>query len=239
MSFAPPLPADKKFVALGAPMGTAGGGSRLATGTFTSSPRPASLALVQAGTISPELHRAVAKRIAKFTSRIFGIDVEEVRGAGWEAAARALMTYDPAKTRRSVETYVCSRVWWAMQDACRRLGPVSRYDFRERKGLTTPYDRKTSAPRPLVPVSLDVPAAEGSELTLLDLDPQPDFADDLCQHLDVGRAIARLIPRRRFACLAYMRGYTQAEIGTMLHVSEGRVNQILKECQREFRKIAA
>lgn len=204
----------------------------------------------------------IVRRIAFRMARRLppNVDVGDLIGAGAEGLLRAAEAYDPTRHSR-FESYAETRIRGAILDELRTLDPMTRHGRRRLAEVTrTIRDLQLALGR--APTEQEIAEALGIGLEqyqklaedlargpalarLGEVDPD---AVDSDEH-DPGReleatelktrlvAAIRQLPERTQLVLAlyYQEECTQAEIGKILGITEGRVCQILGEAAARLR----
>lgn len=188
------------------------------------------------------------------------VEVGDLIGAGSEGLMKAAASYDASKHPR-FEPYAEARIRGAMLDELRGADPVTRHGRQKMaevaKAIATLTQRLGRPPEEAeIADALGVPLARyrklaedlakapalghvgdvlPDELAGASTDPSQAYLEREQQRL-VAEAITRL-PERTQTVLAlyYQEECTQAEIGRILEVSEGRVCQILGEAAARIR----
>ncbi|MCU0674523.1 MAG: RNA polymerase sigma factor FliA [Myxococcota bacterium] len=192
------------------------------------------------------------------------VDVGDLIGAGSEGLVRAADAYDPAR-HASFAAYAEMRIRGAMLDELRSLDPMTRHGRRRLAEVTKAVQELT---RTLgrAPEEAEVAGHLGLELDEYrrlceeaarvpalartgDIDPDVLVQSDsdvftIVEERERSELLARAIdalPERSRMVLAlyYQEQCTQAEIGKILGVTEGRVCQILGESAARLRAALA
>lgn len=188
------------------------------------------------------------------------VEVDDLISAGNEGLLRAATLYEPTGDAR-FEVYAERRIRGAMLDELRAMDPVTRHGRQkmrdvsraitaltqengqppteemvaERLGMDVPSYRKLSADLSRAPALGHV--SDASPEDVAGVTPMPDarILDDEKRRL-VANAITHLPERtQQVMALYYQEECTQAEIGRILGVTEGRVCQILGEAAARIR----
>ncbi|MEM7609420.1 MAG: RNA polymerase sigma factor FliA [Myxococcota bacterium] len=188
------------------------------------------------------------------------VEVDDLIGAGNEGLLKAIAAYQPTENAR-FEGYAERRIRGAMLDELRAMDPVTRHgrqrmrdvsraiaeltqenghppgeaQVAERLGMDLESYRKLSGDLARAPALGHVGDAQPDDV--VGQSPQPDARLlEGERKAQVAHAIT-LLPERTQQVLAlyYQEECTQAEIGKILGVSEGRVCQILGEAAARIR----
>ncbi len=236
------------------PMNTQGYGRRSAA-TGSSKSREAEADLIQRGL---PIVRRLAFRLARRLPP--NVEVDDLIGAGNEGLIKAVAAFEPTSEAR-FESYAERRIRGAMLDELRAMDPVTRHgrqrmrdvskaiteltqengespseaQIAERLGLDLASYRKLSADLARAPAlghvgEIDPDAVKGR----VEMPDARILASE--KKRLVAEAITRLPERtQQVLALYYQEECTQAEIGRILNVSEGRICQILGEAAARIR----
>ena len=236
----------------------AGSGTPFARGYAAAQPprsRAERDALVRRGL---PLVRRLAFRMARRLPA--SVEVGDLIGAGSEGLMKAAASYDASKHPR-FEPYAAARIRGAMLDELRSADPVTRHgrqkmaevskaiarltqqlgrppeeaEIAEALGVTLERYRKLAEDLAKAPALGHVGDVLPDDLQGASTDPSQAYLEREQQRL-VAEAITRLPERTQMVlALYYQEECTQAEIGRILEVSEGRVCQILGEAAARIR----
>ncbi|MFK8003629.1 MAG: RNA polymerase sigma factor FliA [Polyangiales bacterium] len=188
------------------------------------------------------------------------VEVDDLISAGNEGLLRAATLYEPTGDAR-FEVYAERRIRGAMLDELRAMDPVTRHGRQkmrdvsraisaltqengqppteamvaERLGMDIPAYRKLTTDLSRAPALGHVGDTSPEEVAGVTPMPDARLLDDEKRRL-VAVAITHLPERtQRVMALYYQEECTQAEIGRILNVTEGRVCQILGEAAARIR----
>jgi RNA polymerase sigma factor (sigma-70 family) len=170
-------------------------------------------------------HIELAERAAqKFCAYRPWVDEDALLGAALESLVKSARDFNG---KGQFSTWAVQKMYYAMFDELRNLSFLSRADQRAvKRGDKIIHGQKNKREiAPPVLISLEQPVAENLSVGDM-LDSNEGGYEQVETSIVLSAILADATPRERLVTLARQRGFTQAEIGSWLGVSEARVSQI-------------